>query len=268
MSAAGHLLPPADGAALAAYRTWLAERWPVFRATKVAADSVHMIDEYVTLLPACTLARCPFCDTAVAESFDALSLNGLGWHEPSTGYGWLRGRRSVAPLALSCTHLRIVAWYLNLEGHLPDDLFPDKVIRTGPEVPSLMNVPMRADGAVAVIHPLPVGRWDDAEPAHHYTTWFVSYFTETRAAFDEATHDWGVHYGHVEYGDVDYDLEPYAARGTLRWLDGEGRLAPADAPYPYAGIDGDRSPERTLARDGVRHPSDGVIGRVRGFFRR
>lgn len=268
MSAAGRLDPPFDAAQLGRYRGWIERQLPAFRATKAAAERVRLLEEYAELLPLCVLARCPFCNAAVAEPFDALSLNGPGWSGPSAGFGWLPGRSTLAPLAPACTHLRIAAWFLNLEGRTPDDLFPDKVVRTGPEVPSIMRVPMRAEDAIAVIQPLPVGRWDDNAPAHRYTTWFVSYFTATRESFDAATRDWGVHWGRVEYGDVDYDLDRWARDGRLRWGAGDAAaLAPAGAPFPYAGIEGDRSPERILRASGVEHPSDGLIGRVSRWFR-
>lgn len=268
MSAAGLLAQPADAARFAAYRAWLATRGPAYRATKVAADRVRLLDEYLALLPVCTLARCPHCEAPVHEPFDTMSLNGPGWSGPSAGFGWAPGRNTVQPLAPDCPHLCIVAWYLHLEGRTPDDLLPEKVVRTGPEVPSLMRVPLRVAGAAAVIRPLPVGRWDDERPAHRYTTWFVSYFAASRGAFIDGTRDWGVHYGRVEFDDVDYDLAAHARDGRLRWLDSDtGALAPPEAPYPYADIEGDRSAERVLRRSGVVHPSDGVIGRLSRWLR-
>lgn len=268
MSFAGTLAPPADAAAYDAYRAWVEAHRSAFGPAARATGTVALLEEYRTLLPACVAARCPFCDAAIVETFDAFTLNGPGWYGPPAGFGWFPGRNTVEPLAPHCTHLRIVAWYLNIEGRIPDDLFPGRVVRTGPEVPSIMRVPMRADGAIAVIHPLPVGRWDDPAPAHHYTTWFVSYFTPTREAFAAATKDWGVHYGRVEYGDVDYDLSAWASTGRLRWLESGDGLAPGGAAFPYGAIDGDRAPERILRAIGVEHPSDGLIGRVLRWFDR
>lgn len=238
------------------YRAWVRENWPRYRASRIAADNVRMREAYAERLPLWLLARCPFCDAPVAERVDTFSLNGIGWDEAATGFGWLRGRSSVQPIAPGCPHLRIVAWFLHLEGRTPDDLFPDKTVRTGPEVPSIMRVPMRAADAIAVMTALPVGRWDEPAPSHAYTLYLISYFTESSRAWEEATKDWGIHWGRIEYGDVDYDLGDWAAKGRLRAAGVEA------SGFPWTGIEGDRSPERILTRAGVAHPKLDIISRL------
>jgi hypothetical protein len=271
-----HAMQPLAPSAWSAdeYRAYVAEAWPRYRESKVAAETVRLRDEYVAHLPLWLLGRCPFCGGEVAERIDTFSLNGLGWEEPATGYGWLRGRNTVRPLGPGCAHLRIVAWFLHLERRVPDDLFPGKVVRTGPEVPSIMRVPMRAPDAIAVLHALPVSRWEDDVLTHRYTLRFMSYFTQSVETFEEATRDWGVHYGRIEYDEVDYDLGAWAEKGRLHWITPAGELASAatatdfepsddDAVWPHGGlIDGDHSTERILTRTGVTHPKPDLISRL------
>lgn len=214
--------------------------------------------EYRARLPVHLLARCPFCARAIVEPVDTLSLNGPGWGQANAGLGWsgsLGLRRREFDY---CDHLRIIAFFLNLGGRKPDDLFLDKRILSGSEVPSLMRVPLRVPDMRVVMHRLPVGRFDDS--GSPYALYFLSYFSADDAAFDAMMRAWDTHYGLVDYDDIDYDLAAGAAQGRLLWLDPgdpELPLVGSDrADFPYGHIEGDRSPHRVLTRSGIEHPGE------------
>jgi hypothetical protein len=259
---------PVDCFSSAAYRSHILERWLIYRQTVQARHRVEIVKDYARRLPAYLLARCPICGEPVGEPVDTFSLNGFGWANPGDGRGW---SPSLCPQThlFRCPHVRIVTFYLNLRGRIPDDLFSDKRIQAGPGVPNLMLVPMAPEDARAVICELPIGRFDDEEPRHHYSAHFVTYFTESEESFVEVVRGWGLHHGMVEYSSVDYDLQAWAERGRLLWLDPADQELPlrkwGEAEFPFAGIEGDRNPYRVITRDGVAEPEPRGLARL---FRR
>ena len=254
------------------YRQFLLGAWPGYQTRMEPAARVRLTTEYMHHLPVYAIARCPFCDRQVTQHVDTHSLNGLGWERRGAGYGWAQELGGQIPLEQLCGHVRIIAEYLNLKGERPDDLFPDKVIRSGPETPSIMLVPMRAPGARAVIHQLPIGRFDEIVPRPHYSVYFLTYFTESAAAYDAATANWGVHYGRVEDQDVSYELVDRVRDGGLLWLDQDDPQLPLASPlveaFPYGVIAGDRWPEHIITRAGIARPRRSLADRVLGLFDR
>jgi hypothetical protein len=241
---------------VAQYRAFMEHWWPRHRRIQHAAEIATLWDEYYAHLPRFLISRCPFCGEGVIETTDTFSLNGFGWERPGFGFGWVSGRDSATPLAPACPHLRIVAYFLHLHGLVPHELFPDKSIEAGPEVPSLMRQPLTLPGARAVMHELPVGGYGEATPHPRYSVYFVSYFSEDREAWLRLLERWDVHYGFVEYGNVSYELEAAAHAGTLLWLDPADAALPLvgwdDVAFPYAALEGSRAIERTITRAGVR----------------
>jgi hypothetical protein len=248
------------------YRLFMRQKWPIYHQTKGTRDRMNIVREYGRRLPVHLLARCPFCESVIGEPVDTFSLNGFGWANPGDGRGWAASVEAPVEYVQRCPHVRIVAYYLNLHGKTPDDLFPDKRILAGPAVPSLMEIPMAPEDACAVIHALPVGRFDEEKPQHHYTAYFVSYFTERRQSFITAIEGWGLDHSMVEYQDVDYDLMSWAERGRLLWLDSTDRAFPlrrwGEAHVPDSDIEGDRTPHRTITREGARGPKPRGLARL------
>ncbi len=254
------------------YEKFLETQYPRYQQEKRAKELVKIQVEYGRRLPIYLTSRCPFCGEPKSEPIDTFSLNGFGWGLANYGAGWSADLGLPPKTPGKCRHLRIISYFLNLRGQVPVELFSDKQIKAGPEVPSIMRVPMAASDAIAVIHELPVGRYGEHPRQPRYSVYFVSYFTERSESFAEATKDWGVHYGSVEYDDVDYDLVSWAEGKRLLWLDNNHPELPlvsiADADFPYADIEGDHSPERIITCTGVSVPQPDIISRIMRFFQR
>ncbi len=240
---------PADVFDAASYHEFMLRHGPGYQTPGSFEQDRRILAEYRARLPVQLLARCPFCARAIVEPVDTFSLNGFGWGQANAGLGWsgsLGLRRREFDY---CEHLKIIAFFLNLNGHAPDELSPDKRIASGPEVPSLMLGPLCAPDIKVVMRSLPVGLLDHASPP--YTLYFLSYFSADEAAFSAALRAWDVTYP-VDYDNVDYDLAARAAQGQLLWLnpdDPELPLVGTDtAEFPYGHIDGDRGAYRTLSR--------------------
>jgi len=255
-----------------AYESFLTEYYPIYQQLKQAQEMVKLQVEYGRRLPVYLTSRCPFCGDPKSEPVDTFSLNGFGWGMANYGAGWsaLLGLPPREPGA--CNHLRITVYFLNLRGQIPSELFADKKIKTGPEVPSVMRVPMAPDDARVVIHELPIGRFGEDPLQQRYSVYFLTYFTESPASFEKATKDWGVHYGRIEYNNIDYDLQGWAQRKRLLWLkpdDPELPLADISTDkFPYADIQGDRTIDRVITREGVVPPRQGILQRLFGTSRK
>lgn len=224
-------------------------------------------EDYLARLPVYLLARCPFCGGAVREAIDTYSLNGLvvsGWCGITgpEGLGWW-GSKSYQT---ECEHTRIVTYCISLNGLVPDDVFCD--VKLEPEVPFVMQEPLTAPESAMVLHALPVGRFDDDEPQHRYTVYFMTYFTKSEDAFYNAVQEWLYHRGLVRYNKLDFGLRPYIERGQLYWLDPDDpdlplRNRPVEACL-YLDLPGSRNPWRKIHGDALSY----TLRRVRGWWQR
>ncbi|MCC6605910.1 MAG: hypothetical protein IT327_22070, partial [Anaerolineae bacterium] len=142
--------------------------------------------EYRSRLPIYLLARCPICGGRVHEPIDTYSLNGPGWKAPGgRGFGWYGTVPIASPQGTfpqsdvsydaECDHAKIVSVMVNLNGIQPDDVSQN--VQISSERPFVMPPILKLENTYAVIHALPVGRFDDDEPQHHYTAYFVTYFS-------------------------------------------------------------------------------------------
>ncbi|MCC6605293.1 MAG: hypothetical protein IT327_18945, partial [Anaerolineae bacterium] len=134
--------------------------------------------EYLHRLPSYLLARCPICGGRLHEPIDTYSLNGIGWHYTKRGFGWFGTRddlQNSVSYDAECNHAKIVSVMVNLNGIQPDDVSQN--VQISSERPFVMPPILKLENTYAVIHALPVGRFDDDEPQHHYTAYFVTYFS-------------------------------------------------------------------------------------------
>jgi hypothetical protein len=200
---------------------------------------------YHERLPVYLLARCPFCNGRVWEAIDTYSLNGPGWkHGGRHGYGWAGHDdwdRAGPGYHSDCHHIKIVICYLNLNGFQPDDVFGPVQIS---EVPCIMKWIIEIEGVSAVIHAIPVSRYDAAEPSPRYTAYFLSYFApdDSFPAFEAVTDQFHAARAGLVGGPMDCDLTKWVKAGRLFWLDSDNaslplRSAPSEA-FPYANIQG------------------------------
>jgi hypothetical protein len=256
------------------YQHVLEQYWKQTRQAPGGLERRDMLEEmltslgrkYRTRLPVYLLARCPFCGGVVREAIDTYSLNGLvthGWCGTGPdGLGWWGNGSYQA----ECEHVRIVAYCISLGDLVPDDVFYD--VSLGPEVPYVMQEPLRAPDSTVVLRALPVGRFDDDQPQHRYTAYFMSYFVVSEEALWEALREWQ-DYGMVRYDEhLDFDLRPYIERGQLYWLDPDDpdlplRNQPVGA-CPYLDLPGSRNPWRKIPGDALSY----TLRRVRGWWQR
>jgi hypothetical protein len=224
--------------------------------------------EYQDRLPLYVLARCPECGAQITEPVDTFSLNGLDWGLRGTdGMGWATVDNKAKKFKY-CRHVRIVSWFLNLNGLVPDDLFADKQIHhPGPEVPSLMAIPATVAGVRVVMQRLPIGRFDDEVLTPRYSLYFLTYFAADRRAFDRATGDFFPTYS-LERSDTDrdFDLVRHAEEGRLQWIDPESPdqriVGIAEAPFPYGNIQGERCFHYVIKRSGIQKHRPGLLERI------
>ncbi|MBC7252203.1 MAG: hypothetical protein H5T62_18240 [Anaerolineae bacterium] len=224
--------------------------------------------EYYARLPIYLLARCPICGGRVWEAIDTFSLNGPGWISGPTGFGWSgSGQQSYQS---ECEHVQIVAYCVNLNGLEPDDIFittHNRWVNLGPEVPYVMRSPLSLDETYVVIHALPVGRYDDAEPQPRYTVYFTTYFTIHKQEFDNVIRSLRIHHARITPMDADYNLVKWVKAGKLFWLDSDDpelplRNRPVEV-FPYANVQGDPDPWRRIVNGRVD-----TLASPRGCLRR
>lgn len=206
--------------------------------------------EYRSRLPIYLLARCPICGGRVHEPIDTYSLNGIGWRRPNRGFGWYGTvpvvSQGTAPESdvsydAECKHAKIVSVMVNLNGIQPDDVTQEAWV--GSERPFVMPPILNLEKTFAVIHALPIGRFDDVAPQHHYTAYIVTYFTHVDGhLFDKVMQPAYEEHGLILIDWADYDLMKWVHKGKLYWLDKKGstlslRNQPA-SDFPYAGVRG------------------------------
>jgi hypothetical protein len=250
------------------YRNYILANEPL--RTKVPFERwVDITREYMERLPHYVIARCPECGGQITEPVDTFSLNGLDWGlMGNNGMGWAQISYKWKKLRY-CDHVRIISWFLNLNGLRPDDLFDHKQIyRPGPEVPSLAVIPATAPGVRVVMQHLPIGRFGDAAPTPRYSLYYLSYFASNSRAFEGAIGDYFPTYS-LERMDTerDFDLARHARTGRLLWIDPDSPdqqlVGVKDAPFPYGSIRGERAWDFMITRAGIgdSHPP-GLLARA------
>jgi hypothetical protein len=239
---------------------------------------------YHSRLPVYLLARCPICGGRVHEPVDTYSLNGIGWGGIGSikrGFGWFGfgdGLQTGVSYEAECRHVEIVSVMVNLNGIQPDDVTQEVWITS--ERPFVMPPVLNLEQTYAVVHSLPIGRFDDIEPQHHYTAYFVTYFTNVdRRLYNKVMQPAHEGYGLVAIDWADYDLLLWVKRGKLYWLDWDDsdlplRHEPA-GDFPYATVKGGEG--NWVIRNGRMEPyyslkpvrwSGGEWRPEPGFFRR
>lgn len=250
---------PANMFTLNEYRAFIEQYRHIWKASYGASDELSaMRVTYRARLPVYLLARCPICDGRVWEPIDTYSLNGPGWQYPWAGTGWMGSvalpleqqklwtKTKPISYETDCPHVEIVSWCVNLNGLTPDDVFTSMDIIS--EVPFVMRIPMAAEGVLAVLHTLPIGRYDDPEPRPRYTAYFMTYFATDKPAFMRATAAWRS--ADEPPGRVgqpfDYDLVTWVTAKRLFWLDPTDPALPLRSQplrtFPYAHVQGRQYP--------------------------
>ncbi|MBA3533721.1 MAG: hypothetical protein H0T73_17525 [Ardenticatenales bacterium] len=294
------LSQPAALFSLEEYKEFLAKwlevdqsQWGSERSTeeknRARAQIKVMNSDYFARLPVYLLARCPLCNGRVWEAIDTFSLNGIGWRQPH-GFGWSGGgwdqhaERYTYSFIAECNHAQFMTYSVNMNGLQPTDVYRSYPL--GPEKPFVLK---HFGQFKAVIHALPIGRYDDSAVVPRYTVYFTTSFTDQPSALRTTivTGDPSDGGAAFHYREADYDLPPRVDRGQLHWLDTHSPELPLKnrplESFPYANIQG--IAEATWLKDGKLEPyrpwekrqaaekakwqqrAEGRKGGVSGFFR-
>lgn len=201
---------------------------------------------YFARLPRIVMSRCPVCDTALVRAFDPWGFDGFWWQESQL-------IDFAEPPA--CQHFRVLTGAVNLQG-LPV-IGGAREAHVGPEVPYVIPAVLDEPTMHAVIAELPM------RPG--YRAYPIAYFSEAPPSRLMLAHPWTrssasawMPNGRLGWSVLtdpwDFDLEPWAQRGKLRWIepgDSAGKLSTSGAKqFPYAGIAGAR--ERQVIEDSRR----------------
>ena len=140
-----------------------------------------------------------------------------------------------------CNHVVIISLMINLNGIQPDDV--SQTVWLGSERPFIMPPVLKLDQTYAVIHAIPIGRYDDVQPQPHYSAYFVSYFTNVdKNEFDKVMQPAYESHTRVPHSWADYDLVKWVKSGKLYWLEtSEPDLMLRNQPvsgFPYSNIIG------------------------------
>ena len=208
---------------------------------------------YRLRLPLHTIAICPYCRTSVVKPFDQFSLLGLYGHLniDLTYMGMIdTHKRDDLYLGRHCDHALFTMQFVNLNGHALDDLplwganhlhLPSSYRLSS--APYLLVWPLIAQRTSAVIHALPIGRYDDPEPQHHYTSYFVTYFADGKNSNIGSFWNTGEDNTPTPalYGDIykDYDLLKWVKAKRLLWIDPNHPEKIINKPlseFPYKNI--------------------------------
>lgn len=201
--------------------------------------------EYFQRLPIHLLAQCPYCGSRILQPVDTFSLTGfhpmLNIAELYHGREWRTAKR---PPRQRCEHALLAMVSVNLNGLMPNDS-PEWALQRRwmpmDSAPYVMVWPLIARQTSAVVHALPIGRLDDAEPIHRYTAYFVTYFVSDKSNLYTKEMWVPTDLGEPAVGavQIDTDLVKWVKAGRLYWLDPEdtSRLmrGPAKA-FPYGNV--------------------------------
>ena len=211
-----------------------------------------LTDEYRSKLPNYILACCPICGGKVRESIDTFSLNGIGWGSIPSGYGWY-GKisaksspatdydHSIPSYIAECSHVKIVLVNVNLNSIEPNDVV--KTVWLGSEHPFIMKPILEFEHTYAVIHSLPIGRYDSMQKP--YTAYVTVYFSNDDSfLFDSAMKPAYQEGGLVLYDSywADYNLQKWVDKKKLFWLISDSSkpsvVTGGKIDFPYNDIKG------------------------------
>lgn len=226
-------------------RDWLARGRQLLPPELKQDLYIHLPRFYRDCLPLYTIARCPLCGGKVTEVIDTFSLNGLGWwFDEPVGFGWW-GRTKYSDSFASvaeyttpsykahCACVQAVMYGVNVNGILPSDVKVSFLV-IGSERPHLLRPFMEQEGSCAVLSTFPIGRLDAPPHQTPYTAYFVTYFSATPQAFEQALAP--QEYRRPDfcwpYDQVDYHLQPWFTAGKLFWLNAQEQLE-NNIPTPY-----------------------------------
>ena len=191
---------------------------------------------------------------------------------------------SLESYQAKCNHVVIISLMVNLNGIQPDDV--SQTVWLGSERPFIMPPVLKLDQTYAVIHAIPIGRYDDVQSQPHYSAYFVSYFTNAnKNEFDKVMQP--AYEGHtcVPHSWADYELVKWVNSGKLYWLDrSDPEMSLRNQPiseFPYSHIkggegiwiirNGSMEPYYSLKpapwSGGVWQPEPGVFRRLINKFR-
>jgi hypothetical protein len=224
-------------------------------------------DKLAPLLPTYSFAECPFCHTRFTDQFDT-------YHLPLRFNPYeLEGASLWHPIDKPCPHFYGVHSFLHLHHHEPSEV--DALTYYGYDSLAIGldmgagEVPYLTDWLIsdkmesyATIHALPICRPEDEQFVPTYTLFILTYFSEspgilyadyiakiTKVIPGEDCDGWTGGYslvGRSVITSISYDLNAYAHRGRLGWLDytqSDLPLAIAadqDLPAIYRNIEGMR----------------------------
>lgn len=213
---------------------------PSERERELAREAYYVaLSEYFDRLPRVLMSVCPFTGEPVRRAYDPWGLDGFWWHQRPLG----RIEEPAAP-----DTFRTLLGALSLAGRKPSEAV--EPVLPGPEVPFVVPRLLQLPGMVAVLHRLTLESGDVAHTVGYFSTedipsdflhqnwlradlWFKD---------DEGDTSWL-----IANDAWDFELAPYVAAGTLRWVqdgpDGPVVASVADGPCPYVGLPGERRPQ-------------------------
>ncbi len=199
-----------------------------------------------------TVAVCPYCGESVIKPFDHFSLLGLYGHLniDYTYVGNVGLKSKDVNLGRHCEHALFTMQFVNFNQHKLDDLpiwaanhlhLPSSY-RLG-SAPYVLVWPLIARRTSAVVHAVPIGRYDDLEPQHHYTSCFVTYFADGKNSNIGSFWNSGEDNTPTPalYGNIykDYDLLKWVNAERLLWVDPGNTKSIVNKPiadFPYVNI--------------------------------
>ena len=188
-------------------------------------------------MPRLALAPCPHCGKPLFRTFDPFGLDGLWWRSDA---------HPDEPPA--CPHFCLLQGAVNLRASRPS---PDFDVHPGPGAPYVIPRLLEQEGMLVVISQIAMLDGALAYP--------VVYFAARRPPAQTLAASWartnfvystqlGVHgwrraddpAGAAGYDAWDFALEPWLARGKIRWCDpdGDGTALSGATTCPFVGLPG------------------------------